>query len=78
MFFSVRDEKSCPQKPSSTWFPFPGCRSATSAGSQSISTLYEEVGSCGPIERIGLSHEEGAATGLADELRGSSDPVVPV
>ena len=54
------------------------CRSATSAGSQSISTLYEEVGSCGPIERFGLSREEGAATGLADGPCGSSDPVVPV
>lgn len=48
------------------------------AGSQSISTLYEDVGSCGPIERFGLSREEGAATGLADGPCGSSDPVVPV
>ena len=78
MFFSVRDEKSCPQKPSSTWFPFPGCRSAALVGSQSISTLCEEVGSCGPNERFGLSREEGAATGLADGPCGSSDPVVPV
>ena len=43
-----------------------------------ISTLYAEVGSCGPIERSGLSRDEETATGLADRPCGSSHPVVPV